>query len=61
MTAVVDILKIRLLKIKNPKNSYNSGGEKKKEMKKNQGSLCFMIARNVITMDRKHEMINSFS
>ena len=30
MTAVVDILKIRLLKIKNPKNSYNSGGEKKK-------------------------------
>ena len=60
MTAVVDILKIRLLKMKNPKNSYNSGGEKK-EMKKNQGSLCFMIARNVTTMDRKHEMINSFS
>ena len=60
MTAVVDILKIRLLKMKNPKNSYNSGGEKK-EMKKNQVSLCFMIARNVITMDRKHEMINSFS
>ena len=34
MTVVVDILKIRLLKMKNPKNSYNSGGEKKRNVEK---------------------------
>ena len=36
MTAVVDILKIRLLKMKNPKNSYNSGGEKKRNEEKSR-------------------------
>ena len=61
MTAVLDILKIRLLAVKNlEKNSHNLMGEKK-ELKRNQGLLCIIIVRNVKTLKNKREMRNSFS
>ena len=61
MTAVLDILKIRLLAVKNQeKNSHNLMGEKK-ELKRNQGLLCIIIVRNVKTLKNKREMRNSFS